>query len=25
MSMQGHGTDVYIHLSKMGDVEVSVP
>ncbi|EKX54366.1 hypothetical protein GUITHDRAFT_63563 [Guillardia theta CCMP2712] len=25
MSMQGHGTDVYIHLCKLGDREVSVP
>ncbi|EKX50340.1 hypothetical protein GUITHDRAFT_104150 [Guillardia theta CCMP2712] len=25
MSMQGHGTDVYIYLWKLGDREVSVP
>jgi hypothetical protein len=25
MSMQGHGTDVYVHINKMGDREVSVP
>jgi len=25
MSMQGHGTDVYIHINKMGNREVSVP
>jgi len=25
MSMQGHGTDVYIHISKLGDREVAVP
>lgn len=25
MSMQGHGTDVYIYLWKLGDREVAVP
>ena len=25
MSMQGHGTDIFVHISKMGDAEVAVP
>ena len=25
MSMQGHGTDIFVHISKMGDAEVALP
>jgi pyruvate dehydrogenase kinase 2/3/4 len=25
MSMQGHGTDVYLHICKLGNREVPVP